>query len=599
MTAPGLDADRVVQVVARGAANGVNPRFGSGYLAADRLVVTAAHVIEGADSVIVRQVLGAGRDAQAEAQVAWVDPDRGVDLAVLRLTSPGQGDDEFPTGLPALRFGRVDGHVTCETLGFPLFMLRRDEPGVLVGSRLVYRDTHHAVGTVTSWSGRYGGTLEVVLDPPREDPDPLRSPWEGMSGAAVFADGVLVAVVSEHHRAEGANRITARRVESWYDLEPAALTRLSEVLGLPDRDGLAVVGSAGGQTVDAQTRVFVSYSRKDAEFLNWLASGLRDSGCLVDFDQSAEDPSSVATGISAEDAWWTRLEDMITAAEVVVFVVSPDSARSPICDEEIAFAQGLGKRVIPVLWRPIDFAKAPPRLSALNVKISFATPHSDRLKAALQDLATSIHTDVQWFRAATLFGTAARRWDTSGRPADRLLRGVELREAEAWAARRPPSAPRHSESLLAFLAESRSIETERETVASIEQARYRELVEVLKPFLEAEIKVREELPKSGHWGVENEGKQELAFLRSILSPHRRWHPEQAVHVSHTGASEGYAEVFRFPCCQKVVWEYRSAGPNEPPSQLRDDGCKDLPEAARRERRERSNPFTSVVSLVVV
>ncbi|WP_189787482.1 toll/interleukin-1 receptor domain-containing protein [Streptomyces capitiformicae] len=346
------------------------------------------------------------------------------------------------------------------------------------------------------------------------------------------------------------------------------------------------------RAVDTRTRVFVSYSRKDAEFLSWLAQGLRDRGLLVDYDRSTEDPNSVTTGISAEDAWWTRLEEMITAAEVIVFVVSPDSARSRVCDEEIAFAQGLGKRIIPVLWRPIDFDTAPPRLSTLNIKISFATPDSDRLTASLQELVTSIHTDVRWFRTAALLSAAARRWDASGRPADRLLRGVELREAEAWAARRPSSAPRHPDILLEFLAESRGAEDERATLAAIEQARYHELIEILRPFLEAEIKLRERLPESNHWGVAKEMQQELMLLQSILYTHHRWHPEEAVFVSHTGAAEGYAEIFRFPCCGKISWEYRSAGPSEPPSQLRADGCKDLPEAARREGRERMNPFTS-------
>src|SRR6266480_1311711 len=137
-------------------------------------------------------------------------------------------------------------------------------------------------------------------------------------------------------------------------------------------DSSAKLGRSGVNVTakDSQTRVFLSYSRKDLDFVVWLSLALGRHGCLTDFDRSSEEPSNVTTGISAEDAWWARLEEMITAAEVMIFVVSPDSIRSKVCDEEIAFAQGLGKRIIPVLCRSIDFSTAPPRLSTLNVKIS-------------------------------------------------------------------------------------------------------------------------------------------------------------------------------------------------------------------------------------
>ena len=46
------------------------------------------------------------------------------------------------------------------------------------------------------------------------------SPWAGMSGAAVWADGRIVAVVAEHHPGEGTGRLTARRIDRAYDQLP-------------------------------------------------------------------------------------------------------------------------------------------------------------------------------------------------------------------------------------------------------------------------------------------------------------------------------------------------------------------------------------------
>ena len=243
MDASGVDGRRVVQVIALGASG--SRVLGSGYLTGGGLALTAAHVVRGARSVTVRRVLGPGRLAEAGAQVAWIDPDGLTDLAVLRVSAGEEQAGAFPVDLAPVRLGRVVGPAQCEAVGFPLFKLRSPQPGLASGARAVYRDTHHARGMTTPLSDGYGGTLEVTVEPPREDPDPQASPWAGMSGAALLADGVLVGLVCEHHRAEGANRITARRAESWYELDPAAMAGLRELLELPGPQDLTPVGVPG------------------------------------------------------------------------------------------------------------------------------------------------------------------------------------------------------------------------------------------------------------------------------------------------------------------------------------------------------------------
>jgi hypothetical protein len=77
-------------------------------------------------------------------------------------------------------------------------------------------------------------------------------------------------------------------------------------------------------------RVFLSYSRGDRAFAERLAASLTARGFVADWDQASTDPDNITTGISAEDEWWARLQQMIIAADVVVFVVSPDSAASKV-----------------------------------------------------------------------------------------------------------------------------------------------------------------------------------------------------------------------------------------------------------------------------
>lgn len=206
-------------------------------------------------------------------------------------------------------------------------------------------------------------------------------------------------------------------------------------------------------------RVFLSYSRRDATFIARLSEALSARGYLADFDNSTHDPGNVEAGISAEDEWWTRLQQMITLADVFVFVVSPDSAGSRVCDEEIAHARNMGKRIVPVLCRPIDFAKAPPRLAALNVKISFAD--EARFDASVSELVDAIERDVLWLREATRLAVSAADWHQSARPEHALLHGGEISAAEAWSARRPASAPEVSELVLAYIEASRAGETRR------------------------------------------------------------------------------------------------------------------------------------------
>jgi hypothetical protein len=148
----------------------------------------------------------------------------------------------------------------------------------------------------------------------------------------------------------------------------------------------------------ARLKIFISYSRKDAVFARGLADALATRGYEPDFDQANYDPDNIATGIAAEDEWWQRLQQMIAVASTMVFIVSPDSASSKVCDEEIAWARGLGKRIIPILRRSVDFAKAPPRLSSLNIKLYFTSDNEPAFTASLDDLCKVLDRNVAWHR---------------------------------------------------------------------------------------------------------------------------------------------------------------------------------------------------------
>ncbi|AWW38915.1 effector-associated domain 2-containing protein [Streptomyces cadmiisoli] len=236
----GLDPVRAAEVLVRAA--GPDPargRRGSGYRVGPAFVLTAAHVVRtgGPPPDEVRVRFEADRADEWTAAARVVLASEKADVALLEITGPvPPGVHAVPAGPPA--YGAVpdtDDLLPCSALGFPRFKLREDRMRRLDdGSPSQYRDSCHATGMISVLSNRREGTLELAVGPPSADPEPDRSPWEGMSGAAVWHDGTLVGLVSAHHRTDGLGRLAAVRVDRWYDLLPRTdLALLQRHAGLP------------------------------------------------------------------------------------------------------------------------------------------------------------------------------------------------------------------------------------------------------------------------------------------------------------------------------------------------------------------------------
>ncbi|MFF2851528.1 trypsin-like peptidase domain-containing protein [Streptomyces sp. NPDC058001] len=200
-------------------------------------MLTAAHVVAG-PTAAVRVRFDADRPGEWTSDARIVLLAEAADIALLEIADPAAG-----AGAGPVRYASVpdaDLVLPFSAVGFPRFKLRGHD-----GGNGRYRDSSHVTGTVSVLSNRREGTLELAVAPPQADPDPRRSPWEGMSGAAVWCDGAVIGVVSAHHRTDGLGRLAASRVEHWYDaLSPDELDRCSRYAGLPARHGLgAATGS--------------------------------------------------------------------------------------------------------------------------------------------------------------------------------------------------------------------------------------------------------------------------------------------------------------------------------------------------------------------
>ena len=172
-------------------------------------------------------------------------------------------------------------------------------------------------------------------------------------------------------------------------------------------------------------RVFISYSRKDMAFADRLEAALK---------ARAFEPLIDRTEIYAFEDWWNRIQALISRADTVVFVLSPDAVASDVALKEVAYAASLNKRFAPIVCQRVADGAIPEALRRLNF-IFF--DDAERFEASADRLAEALQTDIDWVRQHTEFGEAARRWSAIGRPGGLLLRSPLLEEAERWIASRP------------------------------------------------------------------------------------------------------------------------------------------------------------------
>ena len=200
-------AARLVEVIADlGPPAAARYRYGSGCIVRGGTVLTAAHVVAGALSVVVR-------DPAKREYTATVDPrfvgdadGPGPDLALLEVADPAFGGDLPPIGLAAVDRDKGEPVERCHAVGYPWFAETR--------SRVAVRDTVDAIGVVPVLSNLAAGLLSVqVTVAPRALPPQEtalgKSEWSGMSGAPVVAAGCLLGVVTEHAPRQGPSAITA------------------------------------------------------------------------------------------------------------------------------------------------------------------------------------------------------------------------------------------------------------------------------------------------------------------------------------------------------------------------------------------------------
>jgi WD40 repeat protein len=168
--------------------------------------------------------------------------------------------------------------------------------------------------------------------------------------------------------------------------------------------------------------VFISYSRRDLEFVHRLNASLVASGKDVWVDWKDILPTA---------EWLEEVFEGVESSDNFLFVISPDSLTSEVCARELGHALEQRKRLVPVVRRDADRQPMPEALAARNW--TFFRDEDD-YGASFETLVSALDTDLEWVSAHTRLLERALEWEREGRDGSYLLRGRDLADAERWVA---------------------------------------------------------------------------------------------------------------------------------------------------------------------
>src|ERR1700752_964055 len=177
--------------------------------------------------------------------------------------------------------------------------------------------------------------------------------------------------------------------------------------------------------------IFISYARKDIDFAGKIVQALAEN----DLDTWI-DWKSIPKG---ED-WGQEIYRGIEEADAFLFLISPDSVMSEMCNKEIAHAVKNGKRILPIFISNVEdkevnsvtgkFLTKEAKEEINRRNFIFAREERDDLKKAIDEIRTTIHTDYEWLKYHTELQVKALKWKQQEDNTSRLLRGKELQDAE-------------------------------------------------------------------------------------------------------------------------------------------------------------------------
>ena len=168
--------------------------------------------------------------------------------------------------------------------------------------------------------------------------------------------------------------------------------------------------------------LFVSYSRRDSDFVRRLCEALAAHGKDVWLDTET---------IADAEVFPEAIRRAIEECETFLFVITPASVESAYCEQEVDYAGELGKRIVPVLREQVGDGVLPIAIRDRNW-IPFVD--EAEFERSVVRVVTALDTDLDYRKRHTRWLVKAVEWERAHEDKSLLLRGSELSAAESWLA---------------------------------------------------------------------------------------------------------------------------------------------------------------------
>lgn len=239
----------------------------------------------------------------------------------------------------------------------------------------------------------------------------------------------------------GENRIDA---ETWL------LTRFTETQApcFPSDLHCEYITESIKNANNLMTQVFLSHSDGDRQIEAKIRRSLMRAGYTVwssqrDIEAGVDFNAAINRGIETTDN--------------IVYLLSPNSLASEYCQKEIDYALSLNKRIIPLNIVAVDKADVPTALQAIQyIDLVNDIEDENTYQVRLNELLKLLNQDKAYFEQHKAILVRGLKWQAQQKNSSILLRGYNLRQAEAWlklAKKRPEQAatPLHQEFIQASL----------------------------------------------------------------------------------------------------------------------------------------------------
>ncbi|WP_020528397.1 TIR domain-containing protein [Flexithrix dorotheae] len=177
------------------------------------------------------------------------------------------------------------------------------------------------------------------------------------------------------------------------------------------------ISTSGSKRLQLSNEVFISYSRADGDFARKLNEALQIQGKTTWFDQE-----SIASGSDFQ----TEIFHGIESSDNFLFIISPDSVKSPYCADEVEYAHRLNKRFVTINHRKTPYLH--PTLAAVQW-IDFS---ENDFNESFNSLVNALDVDRGHVQNHTKWSQRAIEWEENSKNPGLLLNGMELGSAESW-----------------------------------------------------------------------------------------------------------------------------------------------------------------------